>query len=264
MRLQSKEIISIASGEELQVFNFNGMQLRAKLVQGEPWFIGTDLARLLDYSDTNALTRKLDDDEKISVKLTGISATNPVATIINESGLYSAVLSSRKPEAKAFKKWVTSEVLPAIRKTGSYETPKTLEQRSLELLGELTARVQEQQLELESARPKVELHDQIMTAEGHLSVSDAGKLLAQAGVNTGPRKLFADLDALGWTFVRGGKRQIYENIRRQKLLDYKAQSYFDQNRGERVIAEPQIRVTPKGLEKLRIKLLPPLSEELAA
>lgn len=252
----------ITTREELRSFNFNGVELRGLLINGEPWFIALDVAAVLEYSDGEAITRRLDDDEIQNLQIVGFG--NRGLNIINESGLYSAILVSRKPEAKAFKKWVTSEVLPAIRKTGSYETSKTLEQRSLELLGELTNRVRQQQAELESARPKVELHDQIMTAEGHLSVSDAGKLLAQAGVNTGPRKLFADLDALGWTFVRGGKRQIYENIRRQKLLDYKAQSYFDQNRGERVIAEPQIRVTPKGLEKLRIKLLPPLSEELAA
>lgn len=255
-------LTSITTREELRSFNFNGVELRGLLIDGEPWFIALDVAAVLEYSDGEAITRRLDNDEIQNLQIVGFG--NRGLNIINESGLYSAILVSRKPEAKAFKKWVTSEVLPTIRKTGSYETPKTLEQRSLELLGELTARVQEQQAELESARPKVELHDQIMTAEGHLSVSDAGKLLAQAGVNTGPRKLFADLDALGWTFVRGGKRQIYEHIRRQKLLDYKAQSYFDQNRGERVIAEPQIRVTPKGLEKLRIKLLPPLTEELAA
>lgn len=255
-------ITPITPREELRSFNFNGVELRGLLIDGEPWFIALDVAAVLEYSDGEAITRRLDEDEIQNLQIVGFG--NRGLNIINESGLYSAILASRKPEAKAFKKWVTTEVLPAIRKTGSYETPKTLEERSLELLGELTARVRQQQAELESARPKVELHDQIMTAEGHLSVSDAGKLLAQAGVNTGPRKLFSDLDELQWTFVRGGKRQIYEHIRRQKLLDYKAQSYFDQNRGERVIAEPQIRVTPKGLEKLRIKLLPPLTEELAA
>lgn len=256
-------LTSIASPEELQVFNFNGLQLRAKLINGEPMFVLMDIVKALGLTTTARVAERL---REAGVSKTHIRSggQNRELTVIDEGNLYRVIMRSNSPVAEPFESWVADEVLPAIRKTGSYETPKTLEQRSLELLGELTARVQEQQAELESARPKVQLHDQIMTAEGHLSVSDAGKLLAQAGVNTGPRKLFADLDALGWTFVRGGKRQIYEHIRRQKLLDYKAQSYFDQNRGERVIAEPQIRVTPKGLEKLRIKLLPPLSEELAA
>lgn len=253
----------IATSEELQVFNFNGLQLRAKLIGGEPMFVLRDAAEVLNITRGARITERL---REKGVRKTYIPTAggNQEMTVIDEGNLYRVIMRSNSPAAELFETWIADEVLPTIRKTGSYETPKTLEQRSLELLGELTDRVRQQQAELESARPKVELHDQIMTAEGHLSVSDAGKLLAQAGVNTGPRKLFADLDALGWTFVRGGKRQIYENIRRQKLLDYKAQSYFDQNRGERVIAEPQIRVTPKGLEKLRIKLLPPLSEELAA
>lgn len=87
---------------------------------GDPWFIAKDICDALGFSDTNAGTRHLDEDEKMTVNLTGISVTNPMVTIINESGLYSLILRSRKPEAKAFKKWVTSEVLPAIRRSGSY------------------------------------------------------------------------------------------------------------------------------------------------
>jgi anti-repressor protein len=94
----------------------------------EPWFVAKDVCDVLGFSDTNAGTRHLDNDEKMSVILTGISATNPVATIINESGLYSLIFKSRKPEAKKFKKWVTSEVLPSIRKRGVYLTPEATEQ----------------------------------------------------------------------------------------------------------------------------------------
>lgn len=102
---------------EIKVFNFQENEVRIVDVDGEPWFIAKDVAEILGYSETAMMTRRLDDDESISAKLAGM---NMKSTLINESGLYNAVLGSNKPEAKAFKKWVTSEVLPSIRKTGSY------------------------------------------------------------------------------------------------------------------------------------------------
>lgn len=141
--------------DALQSFNFAGMQLRALLVDGEPWFIAQDVAKMLGYSETSAMTRRLDNDETSSANLAGQGQSRNFVTI-NEPGLYSAILGSRVDGAKAFKKWVTSEVLPQIRKTGSYEKPKTLEERSLELIQDLTA-------ELEAARPKVQVFDKVLT-----------------------------------------------------------------------------------------------------
>lgn len=96
-------------------------QVRAISREDGPWFVAKDVCDALGFSDAHAGTRHLDEDEKMTVKLTAISKTNPQALIINESGLYSLILRSRKPEAKRFKKWVTSEVLPSIRKTGQYQ-----------------------------------------------------------------------------------------------------------------------------------------------
>jgi len=95
--------------------------IRAVEIDGEPWFVGKDVAEMLDYSDTEAMTRRLDQDEIQNRQFVGFG--NRGATLINESGLYSAILGSTKPEAKRFKKWVTSEVLPVIRKTGGYQAP---------------------------------------------------------------------------------------------------------------------------------------------
>lgn len=105
-----------------QTFTFTSNQLRVVLSAGEPWFVAADIIAALEL-DRKALER-LDDDEK------GVSSIHTPGgeqqmTVINESGLYSLILGSRKPEAKRFKKWVTSEVLPAIRKTGRYETAPT-------------------------------------------------------------------------------------------------------------------------------------------
>ena len=115
-----------------------GAAVRVTTQDGEPWFVAKDVCDALGFSDANAGTRHLDDDEKMTVKLTAISKTNPMATLINESGLYSLILKSRKPEAKAFKKWVTRDVLPAIRKDGGYvlgeERVKTGEMSEDELM----------------------------------------------------------------------------------------------------------------------------------
>lgn len=107
----------------LQTFRFTDtLILRGFLRDGEPWFVAGDVSTALDYSEAKDMTRNLDDDEK-GRQIVPTLGGDQEMTVINESGLYSAILKSRKPEAKAFKKWVTSEVLPSIRKTGSYTAP---------------------------------------------------------------------------------------------------------------------------------------------
>lgn len=108
---------------EVTVFNHEVFgQIRIITINNEPHFVAKDVADILEYSETAMMTRRLDDDEKMSANLAGISKTNPIVTLITESGLYNAVIGSKKPEAKAFKKWITSEVLPSIRKHGFYGT----------------------------------------------------------------------------------------------------------------------------------------------
>ncbi|MDN5388742.1 Bro-N domain-containing protein [Bacillus sp. LB7] len=92
-------------------------QVRTVVKDGEPWFVAKDVAEVLEFSETAQMTRHLDSEEVMSVKLTGM---NMNSTLINEAGLYSVILRSRKPEAKQFKRWITHEVIPTIRKTGGY------------------------------------------------------------------------------------------------------------------------------------------------
>ncbi|MBC69732.1 MULTISPECIES: Bro-N domain-containing protein [Acinetobacter] len=106
----------------------NDYNVRIIDINGEFWFVATDVANALDYRDAGNMVRNLDDDERGTHNMSTPSGDQNLS-IINESGLYSAILKSRKPEAKKFKKWVTSEVLPAIRKTGKYEAPKPIEKR---------------------------------------------------------------------------------------------------------------------------------------
>ena len=109
----------------LQIFQKNNFKIRGGLVNGEPYFVAKDIATALGYSDTQVLTRRLDDDEKGMQELHTPGGVQKI-TVINESGLYSSILASQKEEARQFKKWVTSEVLPSIRKHGAYMTEDKL------------------------------------------------------------------------------------------------------------------------------------------
>ncbi|PZN69426.1 MAG: hypothetical protein DM484_29760 [Candidatus Methylumidiphilus alinenensis] len=103
----------------LAPFEFQTHQVRVQTDEnGDPWFIAMDVAAILSYKDTEAMTRRLDEDEVRNLQIVGFN--NRGVNLISESGLYEAIFGSSKPEAKAFKKWVKSEVLPSIRKTGSY------------------------------------------------------------------------------------------------------------------------------------------------
>jgi len=171
-----------------------GFEIRSLEIEGEPWFIGVDVAHILDYSNTyNALIRHVDEDDRATLSIQELG-TNSV-TIINESGLYSLILSSKKEEAKKFKKWVTSEVLPSIRKTGSYSlnVPKTYgealmlaaeKQLSIEKLeGEKAVVIGERD---EAIRTKAWISDKktatAMVTASHLS-REVNKLREEVGFN---------------------------------------------------------------------------------
>lgn len=115
---------------ELQNFNFNNLPVRTVLIDDEPWFVGKDVADILEYSDTQAMTRRLD-DEDIKSYTDKSSGQGRKIKIINESGLYEAIIGSKKKETRPFKRWITHEVLPTIRKHGAYMTDSKLEEALL-------------------------------------------------------------------------------------------------------------------------------------
>lgn len=127
---------------ELQVFNSSEFgNVRVVQVDGEPWFVGKDVAEVLGYSDTNkAVAMHVDDEDKKLNDKSSLSFGQRGATLINESGLYALIFGSKLDKAKAFKRWVTSEVLPTIRKTGSYKTPKQSSDREKAMLKNAQAR----------------------------------------------------------------------------------------------------------------------------
>lgn len=170
---------------ELSIFNFNGADVRiVKDKSGEPWFVARDIAGILGYTDTQAMTRRLDKDE-ISSCTDKSSGQARHITIVNESGMYSAILGSNKPEAKSFKRWVTHEVLPEIRKTGAYvaagetESDEEIMARAL-LAAQRTiernkARIEEQAREIEELKPKAAFVDNFMVSHGNILIRDYAK-----------------------------------------------------------------------------------------
>lgn len=177
---------------ELQIFNSPEFgQARIVTIDGEPWFIAKDVATALCYSNTrDAIAKHVDGDDKNTVVIRD-GKGNPNQTIINESGLYSLVLSSKLPTAKKFKHWITSEVLPAIRKHGAYMTPEKIEEALLnpdtliKLATELKAeREARKHAELEAAsakqvigelKPKADYTDRILSSKGTVPTTAIAK-----------------------------------------------------------------------------------------
>lgn len=191
---------------ELQVFN-NAMfgNVRIILQDNEPWFVAKDVCDCLEINNSRQALSRLDDDEKNSVILNDGTAGNPEKSIVNEYGLYSLVLSSRKPEAKEFKRWITHEVLPALRKTGSYSLniPQTLPEALRAYADEVEQHNKTKAL-VEAQRPKVIFADAVSTSDTDILIGDLAKLLNQNGHNIGQNRLFERLRNEGYLISRKG------------------------------------------------------------
>lgn len=239
---------------ELSIFRFDGADVRAVVIDGEPWFVAADVARVLGYREAWDLTRGLDDDEKGPHNLRTPGGDQSL-TVVSEAGLYSAIIRSRVPQARDFKRWVTHEVLPGIRRTGAYvaqETPEQLMARALVTAQGVIERKDEQ---IAVLAPRAEAWDELASADGDFSVADAAKMLARAGVETGPQRLFEQLAALRWIFRgRDGKWRAYASAVSEGYLTERPQSHEHPRTGERILDAPQVRVTLRGLERLRVRL----------
>lgn len=204
---------------EVQLFNFENHEVRSLLINSEPWFVGKDVAEILSYSNTRkALIDHVDDEDRMDgVTIRDSIGRNQKPVLINESGLYSLVLSSKLPSAKKFKRWVTSEVLPALRKTGQY--------RMEELSGsELMARalIEAQSVlaakdkQIEEMKPKALFADAVATSHTSILVGELAKILKQNGIDMGQKRLFAWLREKGYLIKRQGTDY---NMPTQKAMD---------------------------------------------
>lgn len=208
---------------ELQIFNFNGNNIRVIDKDGQPWWIAKDVCEILGL-DAASGARGLDDDEKGLHNVQTHGGEQQMA-VVNEPGLYSLVLRSRKPEAKAFKRWITHEVIPAIRKHGGYLTPQKVEEVLLNpdtiirLATDLKAE-RERRLALEAENvknaPKVLFADSVAASHTDILIGDLAKLLRQNGIEIGQKRLFEWLRENGYLIKQRG---LSWNMPTQKAME---------------------------------------------
>ena len=201
---------------EIQKFDFKGAPLRTLTDKaGEPWFVAKDVCAILEISNPSDALKRLDDDERSKFNLGRQGETN----IVNEAGLYVLVLGSRKPEAHEFKRWVTHEVMPSIRKHGGYmagQERMTPEQMALASMRWLQSKVDEQAKQLKAQEGKVLFANAVETARTSILVGDFAKILKSNGIDIGPRRLFAWLREHGWLIKAKGSSW---NMPTQKAMD---------------------------------------------
>ncbi len=221
---------------KIQVWNYESSEIRTIEKDGEPWFVGKDVATVLGYSNPrDAINKRVDDEDKGVAKCDTLGGIQDL-TIINESGLYSLVLSSKLPSAKKFKRWVTNEVLPSIRKHGAYMTEQTLERAltSPDFLIELATQLkaeQEQRKRLETTvavqeqqiaelQPKASYYDVVLNCKDLLSITCIAKDYGKSGV-----WLNRYLNQNGVQYKQGNNWLLYQKYAEKGYTSTKTQTF---------------------------------------
>ena len=251
----------------IQVFSSQQFgELRAlKGSDGEPWFVAKDVCEILGVINSRDAIARLDDDEKNTVVLTDGNRGNPNKTVVNEAGFYSLVLSSRKPEAREFKRWVTHEVLPSIRRSGGYiatdgsESNEDLLARAVlvanEAIQRKDAQLKEQQRQLyekdttiieqgvriDELAPKAGVYDTVINVKGTMTITDAARYLAQYDPLMNRKRLFALLRADGM-ICQGSNAPTKRGIETGRFVQIMS------TRRDGKSNEPYARMTQKGFD----------------
>ena len=209
---------------EIQIFNYNSVEVRTIQNDGEPWFVLRDVCNVLGLGTPARVAERLDPDEVSQTHITDSMGRQQETTIINEAGLYNVILRSDKPEAKPFRKWVTSEVLPTIRRHGLYATPDTVEKmladpdttiKLLETIKQERAARMALEVKAEADKPKVLFADAVSASHTSILVGDLAKLLRQNGVEIGQNRLFSFLREKGYLCSQGERY----NLPTQRSMD---------------------------------------------
>lgn len=244
----------------LQIFNSPDFgQIRTIQKNGEPWFVGKDVAEILGYKDTSdALKKHVDKEDKVLLKVgetPTLKSSNFGMYIINESGLYSLILSSKMPKAKEFKRWVTSEVIPAIRKHGGYLTADKIEQALTDpdtiiklatTLKEERAARQQAEASLQAAKPKVLFADAVSASDSTILIGDLAKLIKQNGHPIGQKRLFNWMREQGYLIKRAGADYNSPTQRAMEMGLFKIKETAISHSDGHVSVSKTTKVTGKG------------------
>ncbi|MEH3135917.1 MAG: phage antirepressor KilAC domain-containing protein [Mycolicibacterium neoaurum] len=250
----------------VELFHFDVIhQVRTVDIEGQRWAVAADICGGLDIKDVSSATARLDPADKMILRRSDTPCSNrgiwqafapQVQSIglVSEDGATDLVLESRKPEARRFRRWLTHEVWPAIRDTGSYAVTPALSGPELVAAALIEAnRMLEATAErIAELEPKAEVADKLLEAEGDLSVRDAAQSLTRAGIKVGERRLFSALAVKGWIRrqMGDGRYRVLQSAIEAGYMSVLPQSHYHPRTGVLVLDPPQPRVTPKGLQKL--------------
>ena len=228
-------------------------RIRTVEINGEPWFIGRDVAQALGYLNAaDALAKHVDEDDKGIAKCDTPGGTQRF-TVINESGLYSLIMGSGLPNARKFKRWVTSEVLPQIRKTGGYHLPQTYSE-ALRALAEKAEQNEKLKLENERMRPKEIFADAVEASKTSILIGELAKLITQNGYEIGQTRLFTWMRENGYLIKDGSSKNMpMQRYVQQGLFEIKESNF--QNPDGSVRITKTTKVTGKGQQYFINKFL---------
>lgn len=249
---------------ELQHFYFKGRQVRTLNVDNEPMFVGKDVADILGYQNgSRDVNTHVEVEDRLKYQI-GTSGQAREMTIINESGLYSLVLSSKLPTAKEFKHWVTHEVLPSIRKHGAYMTPETIEKAiyNPDFIINLATQLKDEQAKTaaltadnETMKPKALFADAVATSHTTILVGDLAKVIKQNGVDIGAKRLFAWMREQGYLIKRIGADYNSPTQRAMELGLFEVKETAISHSDGHVTVQKTPKVTGKGQQYFINKFL---------
>ncbi|MFW9238823.1 phage antirepressor [Corynebacterium striatum] len=242
---------------DIQPFDFQGHEVRVLVDDGEPRWVASDVAKVLDYRNAPDMNRHVDEDDKGVAKVRTPGGAQTM-TVLNESGLYAAILRSSKPAAREFKRWVTHEVLPSIRKRGGYLTPEAAEQALTDpdFIIRLATDLKAERAKVAELKPAADSWTYLAAPGGDYGVAGAAKVLSRdPEINIGRNKLFDFMAQLKWIFRTTGKRAHWEAyqdkaINTGRLVHKLSSPFMNERTGEWEQPAPTIRITPKGLHEL--------------
>lgn len=246
--------------DDLKIFeNKEFGEIRTVIKDGEPWFVGKDVTKILGYErPTKAILDHVDGEDLDAVPIQDSIGRMQNTPVVNESGLYSLILSSKLPNAKKFKKWVTSEVLPSIRKNGGYiagQETMSDDELMARALQVAQNKILERDKQIETMKPKAIFADAVAASHTSILIGDLAKLISQNGVNIGQKRLFKWLRDNGYLIKRNGSdwNMPTQRSMEMKLFEVKESTINNPDGSIRINRTP--KVTGKGQQYFVNKFL---------